>query len=318
ADFHEPLPHLPDDPDVLLGWTEGTTEHETLEHLIHTTPTGWLPKPARHSRVIVLTSGTTGTPKGARRPDPPGLSPAAALLSRIPLKARERVLICAPMLHPWGFPAFQLSTVLGATMVLQRKFAPERALRTTQRFRCTSLFAVPVMLQRILELPRETRQRYDHRSLRVVAVSGSALPADLATRFQRTFGNGLYNLYGSTEVSWVSIATPQDLLPAPDTAARPPLGTLARAVDTNGSPVPPGGTGSIVARNEMLFEGYTNGSGRQVLDGVMNTGDLGRFDTAGRLYVVGREDVMSISGGENDCPKATEDAIAELPEVAEV
>jgi len=318
GEFTEHLPHLPEDLDVLLGWTEGTTEHETLEHLIHTTPTGWLPKPARHSRVIVLTSGTTGTPKGARRPDPPGLSPAAALLSRIPLKAGERVLICAPMFHTWGFAAFQLSTVLGATMVLQRKFAPERTLRTTQRFRCTSLFAVPVMLQRILELPRETRQRYDHRSLRVVAVSGSALPADLATRFQRTFGNVLYNLYGSTEVSWVSIATPQDLLAAPDTAGRPPLGTVVRVLDKNGNPVPPGVTGRIFAKNEMLFEGYTNGSGREVLDGLMNTGDLGRFDTAGRLYVVGREDDMIISGGENVYPKATEDAIAELPEVAEV
>ena len=318
GEFTEHLPHLPEDLDVLLGWTEGTTEHETLEHLIHTTPTGWLPKPARHSRVIVLTSGTTGTPKGARRPDPPGLSPAAALLSRIPLKAGERVLICAPMFHTWGFAAFQLSTVLGATMVLQRKFAPERALRTTQRFRCTSLFAVPVMLQRILELPRETRQRYDHRSLRVVAVSGSALPADLATRFQRTFGNVLYNLYGSTEVSWVSIATPQDLLAAPDTAGRPPLGTVVRVLDKNGNPVPPGVTGRIFAKNEMLFEGYTNGSGREVLDGLMNTGDLGRFDTAGRLYVVGREDDMIISGGVNVYPQEAENVLIGHPAVDDV
>ncbi|MCI2416149.1 AMP-binding protein [Saccharopolyspora sp. K220] len=317
AEFRDHLANLPEDLDVVLAWTEGPTRHTTLEHLIATAPARQLPRPTRHSRMIVLTSGTTGTPKGARRPEPPGLAPAATILSRVPLRSGERMLVSAPLFHTWGLAAFQLGTVLGATLVLRRKFDPEQALAAVRRHRCTSMFAVPVMLQRILELPAQTRAGYDHSTLRIVAVSGSALPADLATRFQRAFGPVLYNLYGSTEVSWVSIATPHDLRVAPSTAGRPPHGTTVRILDENGTPVRRGATGRIFAGNSMLFEGYTNGSSRETRDGLMSTGDLGRTDAAGRLFVVGREDDMIVSGGENVYPNETEDVIARLPEVAE-
>nr|WP_218889705.1 AMP-binding protein [Saccharopolyspora hordei] len=318
AEFRAQLPELPTEVDQVLAWTDGTTRHDTLEHLIATSSPRRPTRPRRHARMIVLTSGTTGTPKGARRPDPPSLSPAASVLSRIPLDSGERMLISAPLFHTWGLAAFQLAAVLGATLVLRRKFDPEEALACVQRHRCTAMFAVPVMLQRILDLPEEVRARYDHSSLRIVASSGSALPADLATRFQRTFGPVLHNLYGSTEVSWVSIATPQDLRAAPGTAGRPPRGTRVRILAEDGSPVERGETGRIFAGNAMLFDGYTNGGRREVRDGLMSTGDLGRIDAAGRLFVVGREDDMIVSGGENVYPKETEDAIARLPEVAEV
>ncbi|MEU5850584.1 AMP-binding protein [Saccharopolyspora shandongensis] len=317
AEFRSHLPSLPEDLDAVLAWTEGTTRHDTLEHLITTSPAKQLPRPRRHSRMIVLTSGTTGTPKGARRPDPPGLAPAASILSRVPLRSGERVLVSAPLFHTWGIAAFQLGSVLGATLVLHRKFDPEYALSAVERHQCTSMFAVPVMLQRILELPDRIRTKYGHDALRIVASSGSALPADLATRFQRAFGPVLYNLYGSTEVSWVSIATPQDLRAAPATAGRPPRGTIVRILGEDGTPVRRGAPGRIFAGNDMLFEGYTNGSSREIRDGLMSTGDLGRIDAAGRLFVVGREDDMIISGGENIYPKETEDAIAGMPEVSE-
>ncbi|WP_263251399.1 AMP-binding protein [Saccharopolyspora rosea] len=306
------------DVDVVLAWTEGSTSRATLEHLIASSPNRRLPRPARHSRLVVLTSGTTGTPKGARRPDPPGLSPAATILSRVPLRAGERMLVGAPLFHTWGVAALQLGLVLGSTLVLRRKFDPQQALQLLQRHRCTSMFAVPVMLQRILELPAEVHARYDRGALRVVASSGSALPADLATRFQREFGPVLYNFYGSTEVSWVSIATPEDLRTAPGTAGRPPRGTTVRILDADGAPVRRGSTGRIFAGNDMLFEGYTSGTRREVRDGLMATGDLGRIDSAGRLFVVGREDDMIVSGGENVYPKETEDAIGALPEIADV
>ena len=224
----------------------------------------------------------------------------------------------APLFHTWGVAALQLGLVLGATLVLRRKFDPQQALQLLQRHRCTSMFAVPVMLQRILDLPADARRPYDCSSLRIVACSGSALPADLADRFQREFGPVLYNFYGSTEVSWVSIATPEDLRTAPGTAGRPPRGTTVRILDEDGAPVRRGETGRIFAGNDMLFEGYTSGTRREVRDGLMATGDLGRIDSAGRLFVVGREDDMIVSGGENVYPKETEDAIGALPEVADV
>ncbi|MFC7342295.1 AMP-binding protein [Saccharopolyspora griseoalba] len=315
-EFTTHLPELPAEPDVVLAWVESTTERDTLDHLIATTPLRGIGKPKRHSRLIVLTSGTTGTPKGARRPDPPSLTPAASIFSRIPLRAGERVLIQAPLFHTWGVAGFQLSAVLGATLVLRRRFDPQDALRTVERHRVGAMWAVPVMLQRILDLPEEERT---HRleSLRIVASSGSALPADLATRFQRAFGPVLYNLYGSTEVSWVSVAQPSDLRAAPSSAGRPPFGTAVRILDEDGHPVPRGRPGRIFAANNMIFDGYTNGAGRESRDGLMSTGDLGRFDRSGRLHVVGREDDMIISGGENVYPKEAEDVIAGLPEVGE-
>lgn len=307
----------PEDLDVVLAWTEGTTRRPTLEHLIGSSPSTRLPRRPRHARMIVLTSGTTGTPKGARRPAPPGVGPAATIMSRVPLREGERILVGAPIFHTWGLAAFQLGSAIGATLVLRRKFEPQQALAAVQRHRCTAMFMVPVMLQRILDLPAESRAPFDCSALRIVACSGSALPADLATRFQRVFGRVLYNFYGSTEASWVSIADPQDLAASPGTAGRAPRGTTIMIVGEDGEPVRRGETGRIFVGNDMLFEGYTGGGGKETRKGLMSTGDLGRIDSAGRLQVVGREDDMIVSGGENVYPKETEDALATLPEVHE-
>ncbi|MGW0890439.1 AMP-binding protein [Saccharopolyspora sp. NPDC002578] len=317
VEFTEDL-DIADGLDVVLAWTEGTTRKATLEHLIGSSTGGALPRRPRHARIIVLTSGTTGTPKGARRPAPPGVGPAATIMSRMPLRAGERILLAAPIFHTWGLAAFQLGSAIGATLVLRRKFEPQQALAAVQRHRATAMFMVPVMLQRILDLPREALRPYDTSSLRIVAASGSALPADLATRFQGVFGEVLYNFYGSTEASWVSIANPRDLAESPGTAGRPPRGTSLKILDEHGAPVRDGETGRIFVSNDMLFEGYTGGGGKEVRGGMLSTGDLGRIDEAGRLQVVGREDDMIVSGGENVYPKETEDAIATLPEVSEV
>jgi acyl-CoA synthetase (AMP-forming)/AMP-acid ligase II len=201
--------------------------------------------------------------------------------------------------------------------VLRRKFDPEACLAEVARHRCDSLVVVPVMMQRILELPEETRSKYDASSLKVVAASGSALPGDLATDWMDAFGDTLYNLYGSTEVAWASIATPADMRAAPGTAGKPPRGTVVRLYDERGVEVPPGATGRIFVGNEMLFEGYTGGGSKDVIDGLMATGDVGRFDDAGRLFVEGRDDEMIVSGGENVFPQEVEDLLARHPAVAE-
>jgi acyl-CoA synthetase (AMP-forming)/AMP-acid ligase II len=288
-----------------------------LEELIARESDGELEPPSEMGRVVILTSGTTGTPKGASRKQPESLDPAAALFSKIPLKARETTMIAAPMFHTWGFANFTLGLPLASTLVLRRRFDPEDTLRAVAQHRASALAVVPVMLQRILELPRETIERYDTSALKVIALSGSALPGELATRAMDVFGDVVYNLYGSTEVAQATIATPQDLRAAPGTAGRPPLGTIVKLLDENGNEAAPGQAGRIFVANELMFEGYTGGGSKEIVDGLMSTGDVGHFDAQGRLFVDGRDDEMIVSGGENVFPREVEDLLADHEQVEE-
>jgi acyl-CoA synthetase (AMP-forming)/AMP-acid ligase II len=227
-------------------------------------------------------------------------------------------VIAAPLFHSWGFAHFVLGLSLGSTYVVQRRFDPEQALRAVAENDASALVAVPVMLQRILTLPEATLAAYELPSLRVTAVSGSLLPGPLATSWMDRFGDNLYNLYGSTEVAWATIATPADLREAPGTAGRPPRGTVVRILDPAGAELPSGETGRVFVGNEMAFEGYTGGGGKEILDGLLSTGDVGHFDREGRLFIDGRDDEMIVSGGENVFPREVEDLLAEHPGVEEV
>jgi fatty-acyl-CoA synthase len=301
-----------------VAWHDSDNcDDPTLDELIAAGDRSDVVAPAREGRAVILTSGTTGTPKGASRPNPQSLDPAVSLLSKIPLKTRQVSHIAAPLFHSWGFAHFSLGLILGTTYVLRRKFEPETCLETVARYRCDSLVVVPVMMQRILELPPETRARYDLSSLKVVAASGSALPGDLATKWMDELGDNLYNLYGSTEVAWASIATPEDMRAAPGTAGQPPRGTVVKLYDANGREVPEGATGRIFVGNEMVFEGYTGGGSKDVIGALMATGDVGRFDSGGRLFVEGRDDEMIVSGGENVFPKEVEDTLVRHEAVSE-
>jgi fatty-acyl-CoA synthase len=174
------------------------------------------------------------------------------------------------------------------------------------------------MMQRILELPEETLKQFDLSKVRVVAVSGSALPGALSEKWMDLFGDNVYNLYGSTEVAWASIATPEDLRAAPGTAGRPPHGTIVRLYDDDGNPVSKGQTGRIFVGNEMQFEGYTGGGNKDAIDGLLSSGDVGHFDEAGRLFVDGRDDDMIVSGGENVFPAEVEDLLSGHDAIVEV
>ncbi len=304
---------------AVLAWVDdpATAEHETLEELIASAPARMPSPPAQPGRTVILTSGTTGTPKGANRPSPSGLGPAAALLSRIPLRSRETTVIAAPMFHSWGFVHLFLSTALASTLVLRRRFDPVETLRAVAEHRASALIVVPVMLQRILELGDATLAAVASTSLRVIASSGSALPGPLAQQVMDVFGDKLYNLYGSTEVAWASIATPEDLRAAPGTAGRPPRGTVVKILNDAGREVADGGGGRIFVGSELLFDGYTGGEDKLRLGGLMSTGDVGHFDADGRLFVDGRDDDMIISGGENVFPGEVEDVLAAMPGVRE-
>jgi acyl-CoA synthetase (AMP-forming)/AMP-acid ligase II len=303
-----------------IGWhdPEVETKDPSLESLIERGDRSDVVAPAEPGKAIILTSGTTGTPKGASRSQPKSLDPAAALLSRIPLRAREKTMIAAPLFHAWGFAQFMLAMGLSSTIVLKRKFDPEATLSLTAQHECTALVVVPVMLQRILELDDEVLERYDLSKVRCVPVSGSALPASISERWMDLFGENLYNLYGSTEVAWATIATPEDLREAPGTAGKMPRGTIVRIYDDDGNLIEkPEETGRVFVGNEMQFEGYTGGGGKDVIDGLMSSGDVGHFDENGRLFIDGRDDDMIVSGGENVFPGEVEDLLSGHERIAE-
>jgi acyl-CoA synthetase (AMP-forming)/AMP-acid ligase II len=287
----------------------------TVAGLIEGAPDDDLPPPEQPGHTIVLTSGTTGAPKGARRKVPASFGPLAAVISRIPLGTHERIFIAAPMFHTWGYAGLQIALGLRATIVLRRRFDPAETLAVVTEQECTALLAVPVMLQRLLDAaPADVVTT----RLKVVASSGSALPGPMVTRFMDVFGDILYNLYGSTEASWASIATPAELRRNPTCAGRPPTGTRVLVLDPSGNPLPPGHIGRIFVGNEMIFDGYTDESAREWLGGLIGTGDIGHLTPDGVLHVDGREDDMVISGGENVYPSGVENVIAELPQVREV
>jgi acyl-CoA synthetase (AMP-forming)/AMP-acid ligase II/uncharacterized membrane protein len=305
-----------------VAWHEGGRRRgggtAYLGDLAESGDTRDLSPPDQNGHVTILTSGTTGTPKGATRSSAPlTLDPPAALLERMPLREGLTVRMGAPLFHAWGFSNLLLGMALGATFVLRRRFDAERCLADLADHRCEALVVVPVMLQRILELPEGVRARYDTSALRAVCASGSALPGDLALRWMDAFGDTLYNLYGSTEVSAATIATPRDMRRAPGTAGRPARGSIVRLYDEHGKPVLQGDVGRIFVGNALLFDGYTGGGSKDVIDGLMATGDVGRFDEAGRLFVHGRDDEMIVSGGENVFPKEVEDVLSRHDGVAE-
>jgi acyl-CoA synthetase (AMP-forming)/AMP-acid ligase II len=302
----------------IVGWSDGEPDDPTLDSLIASTSDADLKPPPDNGRFVILTSGTTGTPKGAQRSASSGLPVVAAVLDRIPYRSRETTMIAAPLFHSWGFFHFVIGLPTSATIVLRRRFDAEGTLRAVQEHRAQVLAVVPVMLQRILQLPEQTLASYDLSSLRITALSGSALPGELAIEWMDRFGDNVYNLYGSTEVAYATVATPHDLRAAPGTAGLPPRGTVVRLYDERGREVPQGEVGRIFVGNEMSFEGYTGGGGKEVIDGLMSTGDVGHFDADGRLFVDGRDDEMIVSGGENVFPREVEDLLADHEGVVEV
>jgi fatty-acyl-CoA synthase len=302
----------------IIAWSDGELEGPTLDSLIAANADSDHKPPPDNPRFVILTSGTTGTPKGAQRSSPDGLLAMAALIDKIPYRARDTMMIAAPLFHSWGFFHFVMSLPTASTMVLRRKFDEAETLRAVQDHRAQVLAVVPVMLQRILRLPDEVLSAYDLSSLRITSASGSALPGELATEWMDRFGDNVYNLYGSTEVAYATVATPEDLRAAPGTAGRPPRGTVVRLFDEAGREVPQGEVGRIFVGNEMSFEGYTGGGGKEMVDGLLSSGDVGHIDEGGRLFIDGRDDEMIVSGGENVFPREVEDLLADHDGVVEV
>ncbi|HET7664768.1 MAG TPA: AMP-binding protein [Mycobacterium sp.] len=287
--------------------------------LVDAQPAGRRPRVAGSGRIVLLTSGTTGQPKGVpRKPEiASALGIGASILERTGLRIGARIAVAVPLFHGLGFGTLILAMTLGGTALVQRRFDAEAALMQASRHQADALTAVPVILGRILDLPDEVRARNPLPSLRVVISSGARLDPNLARRFTAAYGDVIYNGYGSSEVGIGALATPADLREAPETVGRPVAGCPVRILDENDRPVRPHVTGRVFVGGDLTFDAYTGGETKNVVANMTSTGDMGYFDDAGRLYIVGREDDMIVSGGENVYPRAVENALAEHPDVAD-
>ncbi len=304
----------------LVAWQDepGSGDVRSLDSVIRANDGGTPDPPGRPARVILLTSGTTGTPKGAARGADGGTDAMAAMLDRIPWRAGEPVVVAAPMFHAWGFGQLVIAATLACTVVTRRRFDPEATLEMVRSSGATGLGVVPVMIERIMELPPEVLDRYPLKGrLRFVTASGSRMRGDAVLAFMDRFGDVIHNSYNATEAGLISTAVPADLRVAPDTAGRPVVGTELRILDDDDREVPPGEVGRITVRSGFQFSGYTSGDTKAFLDDYMVSGDVGRVDEAGRLFVVGRDDEMIVSGGENVYPIEVEETLAAHPGVRE-
>ncbi|MBJ8339045.1 AMP-binding protein [Antrihabitans sp. YC3-6] len=275
--------------------------------------------PAAAGRIVLLTSGTTGVPKGVPRTPAigPVLGVGATILDRTGLRVGTRILLAVPMFHAFGFGILTLATALGGTMITRRRFDAEAALAQASLHRADAIAGVPIMFARIVDLPDAVIARNPLRRLRVAISGGAPLSPALAERFMETFGDILYNGYGSSEVGIGTFATPDDLRQAPGTVGRPVVGSPIRILDDAGSPVTPGVVGRIFVGGDLAFDGYTDGATKAVVDRLTSTGDMGYVDEYGRLFIEGRDDDMIVSGGENVYPRAVSNALDRHPDVAD-
>jgi acyl-CoA synthetase (AMP-forming)/AMP-acid ligase II/NAD(P)-dependent dehydrogenase (short-subunit alcohol dehydrogenase family) len=311
----------------IVAWHEQDTDRPTVDGLIErAAPAGSAeaPAPAAAGRIITLTSGTTGTPKGATRSIRPlALAPAAVAglldLGRIKRTPRSGapIVVAPPLFHLFGLLGMMGAFAFGSPMVLRRRFDPESTLEQIETNRAGVLLAVPTMLKRIIDLPEDVRERYDTSSLRMLVSGAAPLAPELAQAVTGSFGPVLHNGYASTEVGAGTLATPDDLRAAPGTVGRPVAGTNVRILDDDGAELPQGETGRIFVGSPLVFEGYTGGASKQVIDGLMGTGDVGHFDAEGRLFIDGRDDDMIVSGGENVFPQEVEELLISHHAVAD-
>lgn len=322
SEFFELMSAIPASIPRILTWVDesGHTDPAipTIESVSAGQSTASLTAPRKPGGTVILTSGTTGTPKGAPRDK---VSPfiSAQFIDRVPLPSNGTMVMAAPIFHGTGLSQFSLGLGLGNRVVFQqRRFDPELTLANIERYRADSLVVVPTMLQRILDQPREVLDRYDVSSLRVIFAAGSAIPPDVVVRTGEYFGDVLYNLYGSTECAVITVATPEELRTEPTTAGRPPVGVRIALYDENRQRITePDVTGTIFIDNPHAFNAYTDGRTKEQVDGMMSSGDVGHLDRNGLLFIDGRDDDMIVSGGENVFPQEVEHLIANRSDVLE-
>jgi long-chain acyl-CoA synthetase len=295
------------------------------------------PRTAHASReptpMVVYSSGTTGKPKGVRNPVPADEAERQRMLEYLGMTgdvpqakaarmvAVPRTLLTLPLHHGIGPKSARTCHERGGTVYLLDRFDPVRALELIDRHRITHWTTVPTMLQRIRMLPQQVLASFDVSSMRMLALGSAPSSAELREWIEHYFGNCLYEGYGAAEVGMVTFMRPSWRAAKPGSCGVPRRHVSVRIVDADGAPVPPGVEGEIYVRTPVTISNYVNqaplGSGSLSADGHFRTGDYGKLDEDGFLYITGRVKDMIIAGGVNIFPAEIELALAEHPDVIE-
>lgn len=269
-----------------------------------------LPLFPKHGDIVLMSSGTSGIPKGILRAEPTLPFVVTGYLEAIPFRAGDTVQMTASMFHTWGWSALNITLGVGGTIVTQRVFDPANAFHQLEHFRCDGLISSPIFLKHMLNLEED----YDTSRLRFIGTAGNALTPLLAERLINRFGPIVANIYGSTELALAAAADAPTVANDPTCVGRIPPGTTLRIYDDAGHKVPTGTVGRIFLNNETALRGYTNPNTPMVtIDGLIEMGDLGYFDNQGLLHVVSRSDDMIIVGGENVHPQSVAAVLERMP-----
>jgi acyl-CoA synthetase (AMP-forming)/AMP-acid ligase II len=264
-------------------------------------PRAALPRVRRPGQLVVLTSGSTGVPKGVhRRPTLGSVLPTVTgLLEALPLAMHRPAVLAIPLHHGYGLTTLAMTLAMAAPLHLARRFEIAPLLARLPDDVAAVLVSVPTLLQRWL--------RQQPMRIPIAAVISGSAPLDggLCLQLLDACGPVLFNLYGSTEAGVMAMATPRELREAPGSVGRPLPGTAVRLLDRAGQPVAAGAIGRIHVRGPLVL--------RPAANGWLDTGDLGRVDGQGRLFVCGRADAMFVSGGENVYPEETEATLVAHP-----
>jgi fatty-acyl-CoA synthase len=277
---------------------------------------------------MLYSSGTTGRPKGVKRPLPDRSveesDPTVLLIGALFGFGPESIYLSpAPIYHaaPLGFSMALQG--LGATVVMMEQFDPREALRCIEAYRCTHSQWVPTMFTRMLKLPEEERRRHDVSSLRGAIHAAAPCPIQVKEAMIGWWGPIFQEYYGGTELNGLTFIDSSDWLEHRGSVGRAMLGTL-HICDEAGTELPPGENGIIYfEREEMPFEYYndpekTRDSQHPQHPNWSTLGDMGRLDEEGYLYLTDRKDHMIVSGGVNIYPAEIENVLVTHPKVIDV
>jgi acyl-CoA synthetase (AMP-forming)/AMP-acid ligase II len=255
---------------------------------------------------LCYTSGTTGNPKGAWRPNGVNVANVLQVISIFELGQSDVHLMCGPGYHSAVAFFSTLHQLLGATVVVQPKFAADEALDLIERHRVSTTFMAPTLLQRLVDAQLE-RPR-DVSSLRAVILGAAPCPYELKVRAEAVFGNVLWEFYGATETGINTVLRPDDQLRKPGSCGMAVPGQEIRLVGPDGAEVAEGEPGEFMVRNTWLAEYYNRpeATGKSLHDGFFSVGDVAYRDAEGYYYICDRRIDMIISGGVNIYPAEVE------------
>lgn len=322
--------HLPADwakCEVVIGHAEDVhnpqspnPEWLSVQQLIDSAPSAEeqpLPWRAKQGPIVIMSSGTSGTPKGVQYREPPFPITAASIVERTPWREGLMVQQTASLFHSWGWANINVAMATRCAILLRRHFDPVEAMSDLEKYDVDAIVSSPIFLK---EQVKEAKSgKYRHKKMEFVASSGNALYKELVEDLTEVFGPSIQNLYGSTEVSVATIATAEDIAAVPTTAGTPVLGVRLEIQDDKGNVLPPNTTGRIYAFSTTSMRGYTNPRDRaDASRGLIAIGDRGYVDEHGRLHVLGRADDMIIVGGENVYPLSCEEVLTRMPGVKDL